>query len=131
SQPPPVPEGRTHTDAPETDDWDDPDQRSPGERAQEQPDRTIRVRRTGLIAGVVGALAVFWLMPGDAPTAARVTAGTAVLMGLWWMTAAIPIPAAALLPLVIFPVVGGADIAEVGASYGSDIIFLFMGGFIL
>ncbi len=131
SQPPPVPEGRTHTDAPETEDWDAPDQRSPGERAEEQPDRTIRVRRTGLVAGVVGALAVFWLMPGDAPTAARVTAGTAVLMGLWWMTEAIPIPATALLPLVIFPVVGGADIAEVGASYGSDIIFLFMGGFIL
>ncbi|NYF98649.1 SLC13 family permease [Janibacter cremeus] len=131
SQPPPVPEGRTHTDAPEADNWDDPDQRSPGERAGDEPQRTIRVRRVGLLAGVIGALIVYWLMPGDAPTAARVTAGIAVLMGIWWMTEAIPIPVTALIPLVAFPVIGGADIADVGASYGSDIIFLFMGGFIL
>ncbi|WP_338748736.1 SLC13 family permease [Janibacter alittae] len=131
SQPPPVPEGRTHTDPPEADSWEDPDQRSPGERAEDQPQRATRTRRWGMLAGVVGALLVYWLMPGDAPAAARVTAGTAVLMGIWWMTEAIPIPATALIPLVVFPVVGGADIADVGASYGSDIIFLFMGGFIL
>ncbi|WEV76906.1 DASS family sodium-coupled anion symporter [Janibacter cremeus] len=131
SQPPPVPEGRTHTDPPEADNWEDPDQRSAGERKGDEPERATRVRRWGMLAGVVGALAVYWLMPGDAPSAARVTAGTAVLMGIWWMTEAIPIPATALLPLVLFPVLGGADIADVGASYGSDIIFLFMGGFML
>src|SRR5699024_6842109 len=85
----------------------------------------------GLLAGLVGAVLVYLLMPAEAPSAARVTAGTAVLMGIWWMTEAIPIPATALIPLAVFPVIGGAEIDDVGASYGSDIIFLFMGGFIL
>lgn len=131
TQPPPVPEGRTHTDPPDPDRGMEVEGRSPGEQAPEQPQRTLRIRRWGLLGGVVAALVVYWLMPGEAPTAARVTAGTAVLMGIWWMTEAIPIPATALLPLVVFPVIGGADIADVGSSYGSDIIFLFMGGFML
>jgi len=105
--------------------------RSPGERQESPPPRTIRLRRWGLLAGLVGAVLVYLLMPAEAPSAARVTAGTAVLMGIWWMTEAIPIPATALIPLAVFPVIGGAEIDDVGASYGSDIIFLFMGGFIL
>ncbi|WP_242459198.1 SLC13 family permease [Rhodococcoides fascians] len=48
------------------------------------------------------------------------------------MTEAVPIPATALLPLVIFPVFdSGVAVNDVGASYGNNIIFLFMGGFLL
>lgn len=54
------------------------------------------------------------------------------------MTEAIPIPATALLPLIIFPLFvpaaeseDGVSVSDVGANYGNDIIFLFMGGFLL
>ena len=70
-------------------------------------------------------------MPGR-PPCAKLTAATAVLMAVWWMTEALPIPATALVPLVVFPVLNpevGFD--DVGASYGNNIIFLFMGGFML
>ncbi|MFG6115998.1 SLC13 family permease [Halobacillus sp. MO56] len=49
----------------------------------------------------------------------------------WWITEAIPIPATSLLPIVLFPLSGGLDIDTTASSYGSDTIFLFMGGFII
>ena len=70
-------------------------------------------------------------MPGDVEHAAKLTAATAVLMAIWWMTEALPIPATALVPLVVFPVLGDASVNDVGASYGNNIIFLFMGGFLI
>ena len=107
------------------------ERRSPGERAPAFPSRTIKIRWGGFLAGLAGALLVYLLM-GDVEHPAKLTAATAVLMGVWWMTEALPIPATALVPLIVFPVLGrdvGFD--AVGASYGNNIIFLFMGGFLL
>lgn len=105
---------------------------SEGERASAETGRTVLVRRIGLGAGLIAALLIYLVMPADVPHAAKLTAATAVLMATWWMTEALPIPATALVPLVIFPVLSpevGFD--DVGASYGNNIIFLFMGGFML
>lgn len=113
-------------------DFDEVDQRSAGEReAEVQPGRRKR-QWVGLGAGILLAILVYLILPDDVAHPARLTAGTAVLMGIWWMTEAVPIPATALLPLVIFPVFD-SDVAvnDVGASYGNNIIFLFMGGFLL
>lgn len=111
---------------------EDADHRSPGEQAPPEHAKTHRIRWAGLVVGLVLALLVYAVMPADLAHPAKLTAATAVLMGVWWMTEAIPIPATALLPLIVFPVLG-EDVAvdDVGASYGSNIIFLFMGGFLL
>lgn len=111
---------------------DDVDQRSAGERDVEvKPGRRKR-QWFGLAAGVALAVLVYAVLPDDVAHPARLTAGTAVLMGIWWMTEAVPIPATALLPLVIFPIFdSGVVVNDVGASYGNNIIFLFMGGFLL
>ena len=55
----------------------------------------------------------------------------AVWMILWWITEAVSISVTALLPLILFPLLKIMSIEEVGANYGSPIIFLFFGGFIL
>ena len=52
-------------------------------------------------------------------------------MAVWWMTEAIPIPATALLPLVVLPIAGIGTMRETAAPYANPIIFLFLGGFIL
>lgn len=119
----------------------DEDNRSPGEQAEPLKRTTWRNRLLGLAAGLGGGLLVFLLLPDDLAVSARVTAATAVLMGLWWMTEAIPIPATALVPLVVFPIfnetaaedgtTSPVTVDQVGASYGNNIIFLFMGGFLL
>src|SRR5690625_4678402 len=92
----------------------------------------------GLVGGVLAALLVYFLMPADLEMWPKVTAATAVLMAIWWMTEAIPIPATALVPLIIFPLLvpaeesdGGVTVTDIGANYGNDVIFLFMGGVLL
>jgi sodium-dependent dicarboxylate transporter 2/3/5 len=47
------------------------------------------------------------------------------------MTEAIPVYVTALMPLVLFPLFGIADVHTTASSYGHEIIFLFLGGFIL
>ena len=56
---------------------------------------------------------------------------TGLLMITWWVSEAAPIPATALLPIVLFPLTGVYSIAEATAPYASPIIFLFMGGFMI
>jgi sodium-dependent dicarboxylate transporter 2/3/5 len=55
----------------------------------------------------------------------------ATWMVIWWITESVNIAVTALLPLILFPLLKVMPIAEVGANYGSPIIFLFFGGFIL
>ncbi len=89
-------------------------------------------RRIGLLLGP----ALFLLMllaptpAGVAPPAWR-TAALTVLMASWWLTEAIPIPATALVPLVLLPILGAGTIAEAAAPYANPVIFLFMGGFLI
>jgi sodium-dependent dicarboxylate transporter 2/3/5 len=49
----------------------------------------------------------------------------------WWVTEALPMPVVALLPLVLFPLLGIGEIKSVAANYADPVIFLFMGGFML
>nr|WP_245857112.1 DASS family sodium-coupled anion symporter [Actinoalloteichus hoggarensis] len=85
----------------------------------------------GLGAGPVVFLAALLLLPDTLAPEGKATAAIALLMAIWWMTEAIPIPATALLPLVLFPVLDVAPLADVAPPYANDIIFLFMGGFML
>lgn len=55
----------------------------------------------------------------------------AVWMLIWWITEAVSISVTALLPLLLFPLLKILPIAEVGANYGSPIVFLFFGGFVM
>ena len=107
------------------------DQLSPGQREPAKPTRTVQIQWLGLAVGLVLGILVYLAMPGDVPQEARLTAATAVLMAVWWMTEALPIPATALVPLIVFPTLGSTPLDDVGASYGNNVIFLFMGGFLL
>src|SRR5690625_1364274 len=88
-------------------------------------------RRIGLGLGIALAVLVYFVLPDSLSSEGRVTAAIAVLMAVWWMTEAFPIPATALLPLVLFPFLGVAEIDAVASPYANDTIFLFMGGFVL
>lgn len=54
-----------------------------------------------------------------------------IWMVIWWVTEAVHIAVTAMLPLILFPLLGVMPANEVGANYGSPIIFLFFGGFVL
>ncbi len=55
----------------------------------------------------------------------------ALWMVIWWITEAVSISVTALLPLILFPLLDILPIADVGANYGSPIVFLFFGGFVM
>ena len=57
--------------------------------------------------------------------------GLALWMVSWWITEAVSISVTALLPLIVFPLFNVMSMNEVGANYGSSIVFLFFGGFVL
>ncbi|MDN6379953.1 MAG: anion permease, partial [Brevibacterium aurantiacum] len=105
---------------------------SPGERAPGLSRQTVRIRWTGFLLGLILSTLVYAIMPDGVEHGAKLTAAVAVLMAVWWMTEALPIPATSLLPLVAFPVFGTeVEMDTVGASYGNPIIFLFLGGFLI
>jgi len=69
--------------------------------------------------------------PSDMPLAAWHVAGIAMLMASWWMSEAIPLPATAMLPLILFPMLDITPLRQTAAPYADPIIFLFLGGFII
>ncbi len=86
----------------------------------------------GLVLG--GVLFLLMLMlpaPAGLGAAAWRVAAAGVLMATWWVTEAIPIPATALLPLALFPLLGVADISDAAAPFANPIIYLFLGGFLI
>ena len=91
-----------------------------------------RAARAGFFAAPAVLMAVVLMAPpqGMSVEAWR-TAGVAAAMAILWVTEAIPIPATALLPLVLFPLLGVASAKDAAAPYANPVIYLFMGGFFL
>ncbi|WP_038683482.1 SLC13 family permease [Rubrobacter radiotolerans] len=88
----------------------------------------------GRFAGPVLALVVYLLLPsgeGGLSPEGQVVVAVGLLMAVWWVTEALPLPATALLPIVLFPLFGAVEIGDATAPYASDTIFLFMGGFMI
>ncbi|AIF44192.1 DASS family sodium-coupled anion symporter [Virgibacillus sp. SK37] len=89
-------------------------------------------QRIGLIAGpVLFLIILLFFSPADLSKEGIAILASTAWIAVWWMTEAIPIPATSLLPIILFPLTGGLDIDSTTSSYGSDTIFLFMGGFMI
>lgn len=93
-------------------------------------------RPYGRIIGLAAGLALFALAlslppPEGMPTAAWRVAAVAVLMAIWWVSEALPVPVTALAPVVAFPLLGIAPIGVAAAPYANPLIFLFLGGFMI
>lgn len=84
------------------------------------------------IAGPIAAAVVWWLSSsqGLPDEATRVLAAAAWML-IWWIAEAVPLGVTSVLPMVLFPIMGIASIAETTAPYGSHYVFLFMGGFLI
>lgn len=64
------------------------------------------------------------------PEALRLIAVVVLMAGLW-VTQVIPLAATSLLPLVLFPILGIQPAKVVSATYVNDLVFLYLGGFII
>lgn len=89
-------------------------------------------QKVGLVLGpLVAALMIFSGAPDDLATPAWRTAAMGSWMAIWWATEAVPIAVTALLPLVLFPLLGIASIQDTSAPFANKVIYLFLGGFIV
>lgn len=86
----------------------------------------------GLILGpLLFVLALLFLKSDSLDSSGIFVVAAALWIATWWVTEAIPIPATSLLPLVLFPMGGVMSNQETASFYGDDIVFLFLGGFLL
>ncbi|MCG3121465.1 MAG: Sodium-dependent dicarboxylate transporter SdcS [bacterium] len=95
------------------------------------PEFSLR-RKIGFLLGLPFFLFLLWpaLTPGLSEAGRRLLA-TSGLMAFWWITEALPIPATALLPMCLYPLLGILPMAEVTKNYGDENVFLFLGGFFI
>ncbi len=104
--------------------------------------RSHLARWIGLGLAPILALMVWVLLPAEVRgaggevvmgPAGRIVAAVGVFMATLWITEALPIAATALLPIALFPLLTGGKIsaAQAAAPYAEDVIFLFMGGFMM
>ncbi len=86
---------------------------------------------TLLLGPLLAATIFFSLASLGWNTGACWTAAITTICAVWWIFEPIPIPATSLIPIGALPLLGILTPAEVGASYGSPLVLLLMGGFIL
>ena len=84
-----------------------------------------------ILLGVVLALAAFSFNPFALKPDACKAVAVAVLMIVWWVTEALPMPVVALVPLILHPLLKIGTIEEVSKSYSNPVVFLFLGGFLI
>jgi sodium-dependent dicarboxylate transporter 2/3/5 len=86
----------------------------------------------GLLLGLLAFFATLFFFPGDGENQllARMAA-VVVLMAVWWVTEPVPFAVTAMLPFVLFPILGIQSAAGIAPAYFNSIIFLFLGGFLI
>ena len=88
--------------------------------------------RESIWPGLVSGLCLAVIMAAlEQPEAIVITAVVAWLCMLWWIFEPLPIPVTSLLPIAVFPISGVLTPEQVGASVGSPLIILLLGGFLL
>jgi len=86
-----------------------------------------------LIIGAPLAAAALWagLESTGLGESARWCAAIAVVCIAWWIFEPVPIPVTSLLPLALLPLTGVLTPGQVAEAYGSPLILLLLGGFLL
>jgi solute carrier family 13 (sodium-dependent dicarboxylate transporter), member 2/3/5 len=84
-----------------------------------------------LFAGVAAALLFYFSRPFGLEEMGLRTISVGIIMIFWWVSEAVAMPVVALLPLVLFPILGIAKTDEAASAYSNPVIYLFFGGFML
>ena len=89
-------------------------------------------KKIGLFLGpALFVLVMLFFNPENLNPEAKSILASTIWIAIWWITECVPISVTALLPIILFPLTGGLDIKSTTASYGHNLVFLFVGGFII
>ncbi len=114
----------------------------PGNSKPKPSDRRLAKQRIGLVLGpLLFAAVVLWPEPqsmreaaeavGAFDKAPQVALGTLLWVLSWWVMECVPLGIAALLPPLIFSMVGILEWRTALTSFTDPIIWIFMAGFVL
>lgn len=85
-----------------------------------------------IIIAVLASIASFFIISAfGADYAVSITFAITLLTAILWITEAIPIPVASLVPFVGFPIAGILTHKQAASALGSHVILLLMGAFML
>lgn len=88
-------------------------------------------RRVGALLGV-GLFAAALFLPGlPLDVAQRRMAAVTLLTAVLWLSAAVPVGAASLVPLALLPLLGVLPAREAAQLYMHDLVSLFLGAFVI
>ena len=91
----------------------------------------ILKKTTFILGPLIGICMIFLPAPSGLSLAGWHTAAVGMWIAVWWLSEAIPMSATALLPIVLFPLLGVMKVGEATQPYANPLIFLFMGGFLI
>ena len=88
------------------------------------------LQKAALWGAPLAALALSLVLTQGAglPFEMAATAALTLWCAVWWVLEPLPIPATALLPLSVLPLLGILDTGDIAAAYGDPMILLLMGG---
>lgn len=85
-----------------------------------------------MLAGLFVFSFILWLpQPEGMTESGQRLLAVVLLMAIWWMGEGTSITVTALLPLVLFPLLGILSSKEVAPNYTNHLVFLFLGGFMI
>lgn len=94
--------------------------------------KTSFLKQLALAAGpLVFLLVSFVGIDGQPFSVLSFMAATTLWIAIWWMLEPVHLAVTSLLPLVLLPVLGIADMKLVAMQYMDQVLFLFIGGFLL
>ena len=92
----------------------------------------LNIKTITLVTGLIVAVVMYFLVQISTDDRnIAITAAVAILCVIWWVFEPVPIPVTSLLPLAVFQLSGVLTKNEVAQAYGSPLILLLLGGFIL
>ena len=88
-------------------------------------------KEIAMLIGLVLALLFYFFNPFSLAPKSVAVLSVAFAMISWWVLEAAPLAVVALVPIVVFPLLGITTVKEVTKSYSDSTVFLFMGGFFI
>ncbi len=88
-------------------------------------------RISWLAAGPLLYAIILVVAPSALSIEARHVLGLAGWMAVWWVTEPVPLAATSLLPAGLLPALGVTSARDAVAPYANELVFLFLGGFLL
>ena len=84
-----------------------------------------------VLGPIIALIVAFASFAAGLAQPAAITLGITSLCLVWWISDTVPIPVTSLAPLALFPMLGVLPMSTVSTAYGSPLVLLLLGGFIL